>query len=181
MARQTEVVLLLILATAATAWGTTVMTLSDASFDKIVQEAIHREVNDRCSRCCPSGWVQYDGRCFIYQATKLIWASAEKHCLSLGGHLISIHSENDYRLAKSIIRTYDHGENPTWIGLSSCQQKDKFFWSDGTKLTFTKWNPKEPNRLLGECCVQMNYGKTKDWNDINCKKKFPFVCARRLK
>ncbi|XP_053486125.1 lactose-binding lectin l-2-like [Ictalurus furcatus] len=91
-----------------------------------------------------------------------------------------IHNENKYRMAKALIRTHDSAENPTWIGLSSCQEKYKWFWSDGTKLIYTKWNPREPNHLLGECCVHMNYGKQRDWNDIRCKKKFPFVCAKKL-
>lgn len=39
-----------------------------------------------------------------------------------------------------------------------------WFWSDGTSLTFTKWNPTEPNRLIGECCVHMNYGSKQIWN-----------------
>ncbi|KAF4088846.1 hypothetical protein AMELA_G00059410 [Ameiurus melas] len=180
MARQTDVVLLLLLATAATALSAEVMPLPDAYFDKIIQEAEQRQVNDRCSKCCPLGWVPYNGRCLIYQAAKMIWTSAEKQCQDLGGHLLSVHSENEYRMAKNLIRTHDSAESPTWIGLSSCQQKDKWFWSDGTKLIYTKWNPREPNRLFGECCVHVNYGKQKDWNDSSCKKKYPFVCAKKL-
>ncbi|KAI5622205.1 ladderlectin, partial [Silurus asotus] len=126
---------------------------------------------------CSNGWVISDKRCYIYQATRMIWASAEKHCQNLGGHLISIQNDNDYRLAKSVIRIHDPGENPTWIGLSDCQKRNHWFWTDGSKMTYTKWNPREPNHILGECCVQMNHGKMKDWNDVGCKKKFPFVCA----
>ncbi|XP_060781836.1 lactose-binding lectin l-2-like [Neoarius graeffei] len=180
MARHTEVVLLLIVATAATGLAT-VVPLSDAYFDKIVQEAEHRRVNGRCSQCCQFGWVQYNRHCFIYKATQMTWAFAEEHCMDLGGHLMSIHNENDYRLAKSLIRTHDPKQNPTWIGLSSCQEHGKWFWSDGTRLAFTKWNLREPNNLNGECCVHMNHSREKNWNDVPCNIKHPFVCAKKLK
>ncbi|KAB5579036.1 hypothetical protein PHYPO_G00190070 [Pangasianodon hypophthalmus] len=154
MAHQTAVVLLLILGTAATA---------------LAESEGYRQ--------CEFGWKYYDGRCFIYKGTAMDWASAEKHCLNLGAHLISIHSENEYQLIKALIRAHDAEENPTWIGLTGCQKRNNFFWSDGTKLTFTKWNPGEPNFQYGECCVHMNWSGSKNWNDIPCDRTYPFVCA----
>ncbi|XP_053357040.1 lactose-binding lectin l-2-like [Clarias gariepinus] len=151
MARQTEVVLLFLLITAATAYGK-----------------------------CPHGWVEYEGRCFFYQGSRIGWASAEKRCLDLGAHLVSIHSYNEYQLVKSLIHAHDPQENPTWIGLSGCQEKFNWLWSDGSRLTFTKWNPNEPNFSKKECCVHMNDGGAKNWNDIPCHYSYPFVCARRI-
>ncbi|KAF5892327.1 lactose-binding lectin l-2-like, partial [Clarias magur] len=126
-------------------------------FDKIVEEAEERQVNSKCSTCCPTGWVKYERHCYLYQANRMDWASAEKHCLNLGGHLTSIHSENEYQMIKVVIRAHDRQENPTWIGLNGCQKKFNWFWSDGSKLTFTKWNPIEPNFQDEECCVHMNW------------------------
>ncbi|KAG7330527.1 hypothetical protein KOW79_006749 [Hemibagrus wyckioides] len=155
MARQTEAVLLLILATAAFASAT-----------------FHLR--------CPYGWKKYGYRCFQYQATRLNWNSAEHHCQSLGGHLVSIHNEIEYQWVKAVIRAHDHKEKPAWIGLSDCQQKYRWVWSDGNPVTFTRWNPGEPNHWFGECCVHMSFGRKKNWNDIHCHKKYPFVCARGL-
>lgn len=45
---------------------------------------------------------------------------------------------------------------PCYFHCPSFQMFD-FFWSDGTKLTFTKWDFGEPNFLLGECCVNVNW------------------------
>ncbi|KAF4088845.1 hypothetical protein AMELA_G00059400 [Ameiurus melas] len=114
MARQTEVVLLLFLVTAATALAK-VVNLQLVDFDYIVK-AEERRVTE-----CPFGWVQYGRRCFMYQATLMNWVSAEKHCLNLDAHLVSIHSEDEYQLVKALIRAHDHQENPTWIGLNDCQ------------------------------------------------------------
>ncbi|XP_053347188.1 lactose-binding lectin l-2-like isoform X1 [Clarias gariepinus] len=172
MAQQTKVVLLLLLATAATAYVT--------DFNKIIQEAEEHRRNSQCSTCCPCGWVKYERRCFTYQASKMDWASAEKHCLDLGGHLTSIHSENEYQLIKALIRTHDPEENAAWIGLNGCQKKFNWFWSDGSRLTFTKWNPREPNFVNGECCVHIDRGGLKNWNDISCAHRYSFVCARSI-
>ncbi|XP_053537534.1 lactose-binding lectin l-2 [Ictalurus punctatus] len=179
MAHQTEVMLLLILATAATVFADVVNPETAADFDQIVKESKERRVDSKCSTCCPNGWVTYERRCFLYQA-RTDWASAEKRCLDLGAHLVSIQNEREYQLVKSVIRAHDPWENPTWIGLNACQKKYFFFWSDGTKLTYTKWNPNEPNFNNRECCVHMNWSGSKNWNDIPCDHSYPFVCAKSI-
>ncbi|KAI4878127.1 hypothetical protein NFI96_011074, partial [Prochilodus magdalenae] len=127
---------------------------------------------------CPLGWVKLGERCFIYRATTVDWASAENLCLNLDANLVSIHSEQEYQLIKALIRAHDPEEKPVWIGLSCCHKRNNWIWSDGTKLTFTKWNPNEPNSDQ-ECCVHMNWSDKKDWNDIQCGSSYPFVCAMR--
>nr|ADO28375.1 lactose-binding lectin l-2 [Ictalurus furcatus] len=179
MARQTEVVLLLILAIAAAASADVEKPLSEGYFDQLVQEAIKQNVKGTCPGCCPFGWVKYNGYCYSYHASKMDWASAEKHCLKFNANLMSVHTENDYQLAKALIRTFDPVEPPTWLGLSDCQKKNEWFWSDGTTLKFTKWNPNEPNFEKGECCVHMNWDSKRDWNDIPCDQSFPFLCAKK--
>ncbi|XP_060729557.1 type-2 ice-structuring protein-like [Tachysurus vachellii] len=160
MALQTKVVMLLILATAGTALDQAEMS---AFSDK-----------------CPIGWSYYSGRCYVYNCARLDWASAETFCQKFDAHLVSIHSENEYQQIKALIRTHDPTENPTLIGLSDCQKNNTFFWSDGTKLTFTKWNPGQPdNKNSIECCVQMNYANYKNWNDFPCYIQHPFVCAKK--
>ncbi|KAK3567265.1 hypothetical protein QTP86_015758, partial [Hemibagrus guttatus] len=189
--------------------------------------AINNKKRRTCPGCCPFGWVNFNGRCFSYHSINTDWASAENHCLKLGSNLMSVHNNNEYLLAKALIRAYDPVEPPTWLGLSNCQKKHcldlganlvsinsedeyqmikalirahdpkenptwigltscveiyNWFWSDGTELTFTKWNPDEPNNFeRRECCVHMNFSVFMNWNDIPCVEKYPFVCVRRLK
>ncbi|XP_060731115.1 lactose-binding lectin l-2-like isoform X2 [Tachysurus vachellii] len=167
MASQTKVVMLLILATAGAA-------LADHHIVK---------VKGAISKNCPTGWTSYSGRCYLYNAAKLDWVSAETFCQKFDAHLVSIHSENQYQQIKALIRRHDPTENPTYIGLSDCQKPNQFFWSDGTKLTFTKWNPGEPNNVNnGERCVNMNwpsYSSDKNWNDIPCDQPYASVCAKK--
>ncbi|KAI5104719.1 aggrecan core protein isoform X2, partial [Silurus meridionalis] len=100
------------------------------------------------------------------------------HCLKLGGHLVSIHNRNEQELVRALIRAHDYSENLSWIGLSNCEKKRSFFWSDGTKYDYAPWAPNEPNFQWDECCVHMNYGDRKGWNDYPCDRIQPFVCAK---
>ncbi|XP_072543843.1 C-type mannose receptor 2-like [Salminus brasiliensis] len=133
-----------------------------------------------CKPSCPYGWVHFDGRCFSYFGNTLDWTTAEAYCINLAANLVSIHSENEYQMVKALIRVYDPAEKPTWIGLSNCQKKNSWVWSDGTRFRYSKWNSKEPNHSGGECCVHINWESQKNWNDIPCNKVYPFVCVRRL-
>ncbi|KAL6491095.1 hypothetical protein MHYP_G00014400 [Metynnis hypsauchen] len=125
-------------------------------------------------------WVRYQGHCFFYISQALDWASAEAHCLTLGAHLVSVHSESEYKMVKAFIRTHDNKENPTWLGLSNCQKRGSWFWSDGSKFGYSKWNRNEPNALNGECCVHLNWTDQKDWNDIPCNLAYPSVCRKKV-
>ncbi|KAK2860145.1 hypothetical protein Q7C36_004311 [Tachysurus vachellii] len=175
MASQTKVVMLLILATAGAALAVA-NPISEADPD-IVEDP---EVIIAFSEKCPAGWFYYSGRCFLYNDDRLDWVSAEKFCQNFDAHLVSIHSENEYQQIKSLIRNYDPTENPTYIGLSDGQQTFEFFWSDGTKLTFTRWNPGQPdNYNNNERCVHMNYDTIKNWNDIPCTQRYASVCAKK--
>ncbi|XP_053350770.1 galactose-specific lectin nattectin-like [Clarias gariepinus] len=131
---------------------------------------------------CPGGWLHFKGRCFKYHAMKMDWLSAEKHCLNLGAHLISIHSEEEYWHAKSFIHAQDPRGNPTWIGLSRSEKVFYWSWSDATHITFTKWNPGEPSNVPNELCVHMNWPSPitpdMDWNDISCNNRYAFVCVK---
>ena len=45
-------------------------------------------------------------------------------------------------------------------------------WADGTRVTYTNWNPGEPNNyqpIGGEDCAEVNWGANGKWNDIQCK------------
>ncbi|XP_049338801.1 lactose-binding lectin l-2-like [Astyanax mexicanus] len=169
---------------ASSALGVEIKPLSDSSLNQLVHEQIKNpetaSEKNSCTPNCPYGWVKFDGRCFAYFGSEMDWAGAEAHCINLGGNLVSVHSENEYQMVKALIRTYDPKEKSSWIGLSNCQKKNSWVWSDGSRYGYSKWNPREPNHKLGECCVHINDSSQKNWNDIPCKNKYPFVCVRRL-
>ncbi|XP_029976939.1 lactose-binding lectin l-2-like [Salarias fasciatus] len=127
---------------------------------------------------CPAFWFNFNGRCFRYFATAKTWAAAERHCVSLGANLVSIHSVQEHNFVKSLIQNFDHAEGRTWIGLTDLHEDSRWMWSDGSRVNFVFWSPGEPNNYGGpESCVETNLGASKKWNDVKCSRMQPFVCA----
>ncbi|XP_012714516.2 ladderlectin [Fundulus heteroclitus] len=129
---------------------------------------------------CPMFWYSFDGRCYKYVATLMTWGDAEQHCLSQGANLVSVHSLEEENFVKMLISNFDPAQGLNWIGLSDAQKDGAFFWSDGSKLSLTNWNAREPNNNGGsESCVHTNWGPARKWNDVPCNKKYTFVCKAR--
>ncbi|KAL7875610.1 hypothetical protein AOLI_G00105730 [Acnodon oligacanthus] len=181
MVHVTRMPLLFVLFMASSAFGQVKKPGSVPDFNAFIKEQLNEVQKPMGVKPfhpkCPFGWVRYEGRCFIYFPQPLDWASAEAKCLTKGAHLVSIHNDDEYQLLKALIRVYDPKENPTWLGLNDCQKWDSWFWSDGTKYDYSKWNRNEPNHNNGECCVHMNWSDQKDWNDIPCDLAYPSVCS----
>uniref|UniRef100_A0A3Q2PGB0 C-type lectin domain-containing protein n=1 Tax=Fundulus heteroclitus TaxID=8078 RepID=A0A3Q2PGB0_FUNHE len=129
---------------------------------------------------CPVFWYNFNGRCYKYVATLMTWADAELYCLSQGANLVSIHSLQEESFVKMLISNFDPAQGITWIGLSDAQRDGTFFWSDGSKLSFTYWNADEPNNAgEPEPCVHTNWDTARKWNDKRCSDKYAFVCKAR--
>ncbi|XP_030279544.1 galactose-specific lectin nattectin-like [Sparus aurata] len=128
----------------------------------------HKPFHRRWSRC---------SRCFFVETRKLTLADAEQNCIRRGGNLASIHSSREQRTIGRML-----GKASTklaWIGLFDAIQEGKWLWTDGSRLTFTRWARKRPDNFRGkEHCTHM-YSRGNVWNDINCDAKLPSVCRRR--
>ncbi|XP_015260825.1 PREDICTED: ladderlectin-like [Cyprinodon variegatus] len=133
------------------------------------------------SASCHSGWSQYNGNCYHYVSMPMDWASAERHCMSMGGHLASVHNSKEYHQIQHVIREASYGSNRAWIGASNAQKSSIWFWSDGSQFHYTNWCPGEPNNSLGnQHCVQMNFSASKCWDDVGCWYGRPSVCAKKV-
>ncbi|XP_038587367.1 ladderlectin-like isoform X1 [Micropterus salmoides] len=133
------------------------------------------------STSCPEGWTAFNSRCFLYVPRSLSWAVAEKNCMSMGGHLASVHNIEEYHQIQTMILSATHYQREAWIGGSDAQQNQCWFWSDGTLYDFTNWCPGEPSNGRGhQNCLQMNYSDQKCWDDTWCDVHLPYVCARNV-
>ncbi|XP_070696443.1 galactose-specific lectin nattectin-like [Pempheris klunzingeri] len=126
---------------------------------------------------CPSGWSSYGSRCFIVMANRRTMAEAEQICLSHGGNLASIRSFWEHWHIRNLIFRKFHSHPTTWIGLYDAIQEGRWMWTDGSRITFTRWGHREPNNKGGEDCAEINF-RSYFWNDIPCGHHKPFVCAR---
>ncbi|XP_035809002.2 ladderlectin-like [Amphiprion ocellaris] len=133
------------------------------------------------SASCSGGWSEFNGRCFRYVPRPMTWAKAEKNCQAFGGNLASVHDITEYHELQRLIMTASYEYKETWIGGSDAQQENVFLWSDGRPFHYTNWCPGEPNNgRTTQHCVQMNFGDTKCWDDLQCSYRRPSVCAKKI-
>ncbi|XP_045898704.1 ladderlectin-like [Micropterus dolomieu] len=161
--------------------GTAVQVLPDAEVVNSFTPGESRVV--KRSTLCPIGWTAFNSHCFFYVPRSTSWALAERNCISMGGHLASVHNIQEYHQIQTIILRASHNQRGTWIGGYNAEQDQQWFWSDGTSFLFTHWCPGEPSNGKGrQQCLLMNYSDQKCWDDSGCDDQLPSVCQReRLK
>ena len=69
----------------------------------------------------------------------LRWTNAESHCITLGGHLASVHSdkEKDFILGLSSTKQF-------WIGGNDEETEGEWVWTDGSDFSYSfsnRWQP----------------------------------------
>merc|ERR1719500_2348936 len=118
---------------------------------------------------CGSGWSAFGSHCYRLFEDELEWQDAETHCRSVGGTLVSIHSqaEDDFIGGLSSERI--------WLGGNDITSEGAWTWSDGSAWNYNNWHSGEPNDVGGGDCAEKY--KENTWNDHSCTghpKKF--VC-----
>ncbi len=101
-----------------------------------------------------------------YQLTSesLSWTDAEAEAIALGGHLVAINDSTEQAL---LVALFGGVEN-LWIGFTDQASEGNFSWTNGDSVTFTNWNPGEPNDGIGgEDFTAMNFSAPGGWNDEN--------------
>ncbi len=127
-----------------------------------------------------AGLILYNGHGYQLTNTKSNWNDSEAEAVSLRGHLITI---NDAAENQFVIDNFFVGQDPNrilWTGLTDRDSEGSFQWISGEPLTYTNWNPGEPNNAAPfggpENYVVMNWhrvagipgdgGALGDWNDV---------------
>ncbi|KAM9496764.1 macrophage mannose receptor 1-like [Clarias gariepinus] len=114
------------------------------------------------------------------------WHDARQYCVSQGGNLVSVLSQAEQAFLTTMILG---GSDDVWIGLNGVTSETPFFWTDGTRVSFTNWakgNPvsvpdgRRPYGVEFECVVMV---KGPDliagmWKVEHCEEKRGFVCKR---
>uniref|UniRef100_UPI0037E83AEF type-2 ice-structuring protein-like isoform X2 n=1 Tax=Semicossyphus pulcher TaxID=241346 RepID=UPI0037E83AEF len=131
-----------------------------------------------CFRRCPCGWTRIGHRCFRYICHSLTWPQAERNCVSLGGHLASVHSVWEYRRIRLLVFKKTRHHPQAWLGANDRCQEGVWRWSDGSRLNYKGWCCGEPNNAGNQDCLQMNFGGHKCWDDRQCHHRLPSVCVR---
>jgi hypothetical protein len=95
----------------------------------------------------------------------MTWTSAKVACENMGGHLVTMNTaaENTF-----VFQTWPSG----WIGFTDEAVEGTFRWVTNEPVTYTNWNPGEPNNSSNEDYTQFVGGGK--WNDL-ANSALPYV------
>ncbi|VDO98414.1 unnamed protein product [Heligmosomoides polygyrus] len=150
--------------------------------------------------------VESDSSCAFKAFVNAAFDQAETVCQSTGGHLASIHSdqENTFVSSKTLLISLSHHfyftalthlgieykneKQLTFIGLTkpNYPANSTWTWSDGTIVDYLLWAPGKPSDTTGlQNCAQVCYAnpdKDSDfrrWNDVQCSTSMrAYVCKQ---
>ncbi|XP_074555316.1 uncharacterized protein LOC141811233 [Halichoeres trimaculatus] len=171
-----------ILAVAALLCALMALTPAAPAAEEEPEEAPAEEELDVEKRAsCNCGWTLIGQRSFLYVSDRMTWDDAEKNCISLGGHLASVHSQWEYDQIREVFSDPTNEKPDTWIGGSDRKQEGVWRWTDGSSFNFRKWCTGEPNNLRSnQNCLHMVYKGYKCWDDLWCNELRPSLCAHLI-
>ncbi|XP_069836807.1 mannose-binding protein C-like [Dendropsophus ebraccatus] len=109
--------------------------------------------------------------------TKLFLTNSETHtydaskaiCNKAGGHIASPQNAEENQAVAQIVHN-----NNAFLGINDLETEGVFKSPNGQKITYSNWNPKEPNQHGNEDCVEILSGGK--WNDVPCDLKRLLIC-----
>lgn len=124
---------------------------------------------------CPIGWLYFNNSCFKEFTTKLNWTDAKQACENMNSSLASIHSaEEDEFIASHVIA---EDSDVVAIGFNDMANEGSFKWSDGSDVSYTKWEMNQPDDYgYGQDCGRIVVSWNKLWNDYGCFELSTFIC-----
>ena len=120
---------------------------------------------------CPNNGYQWQSNCYYFQTNATDFPEAERNCVMLGGHLVSIHDS----FTNALLTGHFRGVNDYWIGLSNIKTSKKLAWIDGTKVDFTDWDKNQPGNVTGIKCASVTL-KSGLWKVESCFQQKAYVC-----
>lgn len=120
-----------------------------------------------------SATVNWNGHNYTLYEDLLTWDEAQKRCKELGGHLVTITSQEEQ---DAVIDLQKKGKKENYyIGLSDTSQEGNFQWVTGETTNFSLWESGQPDNWQGnENYVHlMPDGK---WNDVERNQRYGFIC-----
>ena len=113
-----------------------------------------------------------DGHRYELYDDILTWQEAKEKCEELGGHLVTITSQEEQDILVSLM----NAGRRTCYFIGSSLQNGKMSWITGEDFDYTNWNTGEPNNYEGKENIGNMY-RNGTWNDTNDQEVgWGFIC-----
>uniref|UniRef100_A0A671PE34 Si:ch73-86n18.1 n=1 Tax=Sinocyclocheilus anshuiensis TaxID=1608454 RepID=A0A671PE34_9TELE len=126
-------------------------------------------------RPCPEDWLHLEGRCYFFSEDKLDWQHSKDSCVSMGGHLSILHSNQQYLSLWPVARNRGGLDYHYWIGLSDIETEGVWKWVDNTVVNTMYPNNHQSGGIHGEDCTVLD-SHSKTWFDVPCDFNYKHIC-----
>jgi len=112
--------------------------------------------------CRSFNYTEFEGHCYKFSHSTTTWLEAEGRCLGEGGHLASIHSQEE----EQFLGYLSQGNN-IWIGgyPSRYARRPEWFWSDSTPMGSLR---KVDYSTSPSGCLSLSSVNQKSWHIVPC-------------
>ncbi|KAL4229236.1 hypothetical protein ACF0H5_012275 [Mactra antiquata] len=131
---------------------------------------------------CQQGWLPFRESCYKVIMRPASWTDAQTICGQNAAKLASIRDKPEQDFITGNLHHVKDSWDGYWIGLNDRQIDNRFQWTDGSTVTYTQWNTREPNNYMNhnEDCVLMIHTNGK-WNDELCSARRAGMVCKKLK
>uniref|UniRef100_A0AC34GSL2 C-type lectin domain-containing protein n=1 Tax=Panagrolaimus sp. ES5 TaxID=591445 RepID=A0AC34GSL2_9BILA len=133
---------------------------------------------------CPSTWTFFNvtGFCYKVVMKEEGWEDARNFCKSVGGDLVSIHSEAENTFVSNLVPPSEINCKNAEIGLRFDTDQGKWTWTDNTYFDVSFWAPKYPKNGQ-KCGISINSKDCSDppglWATTYCEEQEQSICKMR--
>lgn len=125
---------------------------------------------EMCEHC---NAAKYNGNIYALFTDTCYWFDAYSRCEALGGHLVTITSQEEQIFIASYLKTI-HYTNSTWIGTYS--DVENWHWVTGETFEYTCWTKGNPDNADGNEWFAYLYNNQFEWNDYPPTRNFAYLC-----
>lgn len=118
----------------------------------------------------PSTATEFNGHYYQVYDEGMTWTEAKAYCESLGGHLVTITSEEEQKFVNSMLGKAT--KNSYWLGAEVVD--NKFAWVTGEDFSYTNWAYMQPDHPNYEHALMAYRNKNPnissklgEWNDLS--------------
>uniref|UniRef100_A0AC34F7S8 C-type lectin domain-containing protein n=1 Tax=Panagrolaimus sp. ES5 TaxID=591445 RepID=A0AC34F7S8_9BILA len=119
-------------------------------------------------------WISFGDNLYALLEEQHFQIEAEKRCVEIGGHLVSIHSKEENDFVHKL-----RGNNSVWIGKNKINDpyvNGTYTWTDNSPhddFPF-QWDKRQPNEPWTNCIFMANREDNHgEWSDYFCDQNLP--------